>query len=204
MCATWASDRPWGPVGTDWRCLSRCVAVHSTTSCTRGCADVHVQTPERLLFIPPAFPSPGASGSSPCARGMRAVGALCPPAVLSLFRLCGKEGSLPVLPAPTPCSPQVYERHLYTGVRTTDPEEIVTYDSQRIPIRVKFTLTYEIQDASKASQYVWWLTLPLCRPHSHTATTYSHIHTQPPPPLTPFPNSTHNQVTPTSLPSDTS
>ena len=48
---------------------------------------------------------------------------------------------------------QVYERHLYTGVRTTDPEEIVTYDSQRIPIRVKFTLTYEIQDPSKASQF---------------------------------------------------
>ena len=47
---------------------------------------------------------------------------------------------------------QVYERHLYTGVRTTDPEEIVTYDSQRIPIRVQFTLTYEIQDPSKASQ----------------------------------------------------
>ena len=47
----------------------------------------------------------------------------------------------------------MYERHLYTGVRTTDPEEIVTYDSQRIPIRVKFTLTYEIQDPSKASQF---------------------------------------------------
>ncbi len=48
----------------------------------------------------------------------------------------------------------MYERHLYTGVRTTDPEEIVTYDSQRIPIRVQFTLTYEIQDPSKASQCV--------------------------------------------------
>ncbi len=48
---------------------------------------------------------------------------------------------------------QVYERHLYTGVRTTDPEEIVTYDSQRIPIRVKFTLTFEITDPSRASQF---------------------------------------------------
>jgi len=48
---------------------------------------------------------------------------------------------------------QVFEKHLYTGVRTTDPEEIVTYDSQRIPIRVKFTVTYEIQDPSRAAQY---------------------------------------------------
>jgi hypothetical protein len=48
---------------------------------------------------------------------------------------------------------QVFEKHLYTGVRTTAPEEIVTYDSQRIPIRVKFTVTYEIQDPSKAAQY---------------------------------------------------
>lgn len=43
---------------------------------------------------------------------------------------------------------QVYEKHLYTGVRTSAPEEIVTYDSQRIPIRVKFTVTYEIKGAT--------------------------------------------------------
>jgi len=48
---------------------------------------------------------------------------------------------------------QVFEKHLYTGVRTSAPEEIVTYDSQRIPIRVKFTVTYEIKDASRAAQF---------------------------------------------------
>jgi hypothetical protein len=48
---------------------------------------------------------------------------------------------------------QVYEKHLYTGVRTSAPEEIVTYDSQRIPIRVKFTVTYEIKEPSRAAQF---------------------------------------------------
>ena len=42
---------------------------------------------------------------------------------------------------------------MYTGVRTTPPEEIVTYDSQRIPIRVKFTVTYEIRDPARAAQF---------------------------------------------------
>ncbi len=48
---------------------------------------------------------------------------------------------------------QVYEKHMYIGVRTTPPEEIVTYDSQRIPIRVKFTVTYEIRDPARAAQF---------------------------------------------------
>jgi len=48
---------------------------------------------------------------------------------------------------------RVYERHLYTGVRTTPPQDIVTYDSQRIPIRVKFTVTFEINKPSIACQY---------------------------------------------------
>ena len=78
---------------------------------------------------------------------------------------------------------QVFEKFMYTGVRTSNPEEIITYDSQRIPLRydlcfghsglaplaklallssvmksyacarLTFTVTYEIVDPSKAAQF---------------------------------------------------
>lgn len=47
----------------------------------------------------------------------------------------------------------VYEDHLYVGVRTTPPETVDTYDSQRIPVRLSFTVTYEINNPSRAAQY---------------------------------------------------